>query len=219
MPFCSKCGTEVPENVSFCQECGNALQSGQTNQANKAAPAANAGVENLSLWGYFIKCLKNYANFKGRARRKEFSGFVLFWALIWIGLYFGYSVFGDMSEYEDDLSAIVAGLLALLHTLYELATLIPFFAVCTRRVHDLGKSVWHALPIVAILVSISILFGFYIDDFNDLITAISSLRRPAKAVTLIVTGFIYILWLSCSEGEAKKNEYGSSPKQRKGVQK
>jgi len=29
MPFCSKCGTEVPENVSFCQKCGNAMQGGQ----------------------------------------------------------------------------------------------------------------------------------------------------------------------------------------------
>jgi len=29
MPFCNKCGTEVPENVNFCQKCGNALQSGQ----------------------------------------------------------------------------------------------------------------------------------------------------------------------------------------------
>jgi len=45
MPFCSKCGTEVPENVNFCQKCGNALQSGQKNQADKAIPVANTGVE------------------------------------------------------------------------------------------------------------------------------------------------------------------------------
>jgi hypothetical protein len=30
MPFCSKCGTEVPENINFCQKCGNSLQSGQS---------------------------------------------------------------------------------------------------------------------------------------------------------------------------------------------
>jgi len=27
MPSCPKCGTEVPENVSFCQKCGNALHT------------------------------------------------------------------------------------------------------------------------------------------------------------------------------------------------
>jgi len=27
MPSCPKCGTEVPENVNFCQKCGNALHT------------------------------------------------------------------------------------------------------------------------------------------------------------------------------------------------
>jgi len=32
MPFCSKCGTEVPEGVNFCSKCGNAVQVGQSSQ-------------------------------------------------------------------------------------------------------------------------------------------------------------------------------------------
>ena len=36
-----------------------------------------------SLFIYFIEAFtKNYANFKGRARRKEYWGFTLFYALI-----------------------------------------------------------------------------------------------------------------------------------------
>jgi len=31
MPFCSKCGTEVPENVPFCSKCGYALQGNSQN--------------------------------------------------------------------------------------------------------------------------------------------------------------------------------------------
>ena len=30
MPFCSKCGTEVPIEVSFCSKCGNKLQGEQS---------------------------------------------------------------------------------------------------------------------------------------------------------------------------------------------
>jgi|GEM_PF-4434280 len=30
MPFCSKCGTQVPEDVSFCSKCGNKLQGEQS---------------------------------------------------------------------------------------------------------------------------------------------------------------------------------------------
>ena len=31
-----------------------------------------------TMWGYFTKCLKHYADFRGRASRKEFWSFVLF---------------------------------------------------------------------------------------------------------------------------------------------
>lgn len=33
---------------------------------------------------WFIKCLKNYANFSGRARRKEYWMFILFYMLLYI---------------------------------------------------------------------------------------------------------------------------------------
>jgi len=44
MPFCTKCGTEVPENVNFCTKCGNAISKAksvatETKQASKPKPA------------------------------------------------------------------------------------------------------------------------------------------------------------------------------------
>ena len=36
----------------------------------------------LGLWGYFTRCLStDYVNFRDRARRKEYWGFILFWTL------------------------------------------------------------------------------------------------------------------------------------------
>jgi len=47
MPFCPNCGTEVPENVNFCQKCGNALQSGQSsNQGSKSQKEFSSIVNN-----------------------------------------------------------------------------------------------------------------------------------------------------------------------------
>ena len=48
-------------------------------QNNNTAPQG----ENLSLWGYFVRCItKKYSDFSGRARRKEWWSFALFELLI-----------------------------------------------------------------------------------------------------------------------------------------
>ena len=44
-------------------------------------------MKKLSLFDYFIKCYKEYANFEGRARRREYWGFMLFWNIIYLAFY------------------------------------------------------------------------------------------------------------------------------------
>ena len=80
--------------------------------------------ENYSAFHWIAKCLKNYINFNGRARRKEFWFFNLF-------------TFG--------LSFIIAALFGPQSPLLGLITLViflPFLAVSARRLHDIGKSGW-----------------------------------------------------------------------------
>jgi len=43
MPFCSKCGTEAPEDVKFCSKCGNALQNKQNSIIKTALPFVAGG--------------------------------------------------------------------------------------------------------------------------------------------------------------------------------
>ena len=70
---------------------------------------------------------KNYANFKGRARRSEYWFFVLF-NMIASGLLTGIS-----TASENSVFLILSGI-------YSLAVIIPTLAVIWRRLHDIGKS-------------------------------------------------------------------------------
>jgi uncharacterized membrane protein YhaH (DUF805 family) len=75
---------------------------------------------------WYVKVLKQYADFNGRARRKEYWMFLLFNFIISLVL------------------GILAGVIRMpiLATLYMLAVLVPAIAVGVRRMHDIGKSGW-----------------------------------------------------------------------------
>ena len=91
----------------------------------------------------YLKCLKNYATFQGRASRKEYWMFVLtniIFAVIAVildnvlgtrimGMYYGY-----------------------IYILYTLFVLIPGLAVLVRRLHDINKSgAWYFIALVPLI--------------------------------------------------------------------
>lgn len=79
---------------------------------------------------YYINCLKKYATFSGRARRKEYWMFALFNVIFFIGC----NVIDVFLE--------TFGMISLL---YQLAIFIPTAAVCCRRYHDINRSGWWIL--------------------------------------------------------------------------
>lgn len=81
--------------------------------------------------------IKNYANFEGRARRKEYWYFVLVNLIISFVLGFASGLVG--------LTFGPTGENGILDSIYSLAVLIPSIAVAVRRVHDNGKSGWYIL--------------------------------------------------------------------------
>ena len=85
---------------------------------------------------WFVKCLKQYADFGGRARRTEFWMFVLFNII--------FSVVASLIDRAIGfkIGAIQMGIIGLI---YSLAVLIPALAVSVRRLHDIGKSGWMIL--------------------------------------------------------------------------
>lgn len=85
---------------------------------------------------YFVKALKEYATFTGRARRKEYWMYVLFYILFSIAVGILDSLLGTK---DPDTGAGMLG------GLYSLALLVPSLAVGARRLHDMGKSGWWLL--------------------------------------------------------------------------
>ena len=86
--------------------------------------------------------LKRYAQFEGRANRREYWMFQLFLMLVAVAI----SLLGGvlaiiMRGNEDALAAIVMGFMGLLGLVW-LATLLPLIAVTVRRLHDCNQSGW-----------------------------------------------------------------------------
>jgi uncharacterized membrane protein YhaH (DUF805 family)/regulator of sirC expression with transglutaminase-like and TPR domain len=87
---------------------------------------------------WYIKVLKKYAVFSGRARRKEYWMFVLF------------NFIFSLVAFILDLVIFGIGLVGFspLNIMYGLAVFVPTLAVSIRRLHDVGKSGWYYLIIL-----------------------------------------------------------------------
>ena len=100
---------------------------------------------------WYLKVMReNYANFNGRARRKEYWMFALFQFILMIVLMILDSVLG----LGFDIGGIPLGY-GWLYTLGALAHFIPGLAVVVRRLHDVGKSGWFYLigliPLIGVI--------------------------------------------------------------------
>ena len=83
---------------------------------------------------WYLKCLKNYADFSSRARRMEYWMFCGFNLIIYVVLAFIDLTLGWWSH-ELGFGGLGG--------IYCLAVIIPGLAVSVRRLHDIGKSGWN----------------------------------------------------------------------------
>ena len=78
---------------------------------------------------WYLKVLKQYADFKGRARRKEYWMFLLF-----------NMIFACLAGIIDNITGLSGEApIGPIYGIYTLAMLIPIIAVSVRRMHDIGK--------------------------------------------------------------------------------
>lgn len=90
---------------------------------------------------WYLQAMRKYADFSGRARRREYWFFMLFYAvfalvIVVLGLLFaaGSASLTNMGE--------GIGAMGVIYTLYVLGNLLPGLAVSVRRLHDTGRSGW-----------------------------------------------------------------------------
>jgi uncharacterized membrane protein YhaH (DUF805 family) len=101
---------------------------------------------------WYLKVLKNYAVFSGRARRTEYWMFFLFNAIITIIL----SILQSIADIDNLLTGI-----------YGLLTILPSLAVGARRLHDSGRSGWWLLLCLIPFIGAIILLIFFCLDSEE----------------------------------------------------
>ncbi|MDR0606017.1 MAG: DUF805 domain-containing protein [Bacteroidales bacterium] len=105
---------------------------------------------------WYIKCLKQYAKFSGRARRKEYWMFVLFDAVFLI-----IAILIENHILESNFGKSIYGSVPLT---YFLGTLLPRLAVSVRRLHDIGKKGWNIFIIFIPIIGYPIFLAYMMAD-------------------------------------------------------
>lgn len=90
----------------------------------------------------FILAIQNYANFKGKATRREYWMYILYYIVILYILYF-------LSDYSNN--SIFIGL-------FQIILIIPTLSILVRRLHDVNKSGWLILFSFLPLLNLYLLF-------------------------------------------------------------
>ena len=108
--------------------------------------------EQFNMIDWFVKCLKNYVTFTGRARRKEFWFFMLMCVLI-----------GIVARIIDR----ILGTGQLFDSLLNLALFLPSLAVGARRLHDTGRSGWWQLLVLTIIGIIPLIIWWATDTKQE----------------------------------------------------
>lgn len=135
--------------------------------------------------------LKKYAEFDGRARRKEYWMYVLLLIIVGVVL--------SVLEGIVGLRGMV-GPYGPLTALFLLATLVPSLAVGVRRLHDTDRSGWWLLiGYGPFLLSLCLMF-FGIPQFAMILSIIA------------LIGFVVLLVFMVMEGTKGPNQYGPDPK-------
>jgi uncharacterized membrane protein YhaH (DUF805 family) len=184
---------------------------------------------------WYLKVLKQYADFNGRARRKEYWMFVLISTIISSIIIIISSILSAIFLTAD--SPYYLGI-NILSSIYSLSVFIPSLAVGVRRLHDVGKSGWllllnllsiFFLAIFTLLFLITILESSgsplileTLESFESplILEIFEAIKNPlilygGMAIFSLLSfgGAIWLIVLLVKDGEPGENKYGENPKE------
>lgn len=154
---------------------------------------------------WFFKALRNYANFDGRARRKEYWYFCLFYLLLMIVAAAADQVFLGSWRAQS------------IQMLTSLIFFIPSLAVLVRRLHDTGRSGKHVLwyYLLAMLYFIVLVTYVAICTVTGAVSQLNSslpflIVAGTGALGILIYAVFMLIWC-CTKGTPGENEYGPDP--------
>jgi uncharacterized membrane protein YhaH (DUF805 family) len=130
----------------------NAVPAGATSCIDQRRFNQRRGERSMN---WYLGALKRYADFAGRARRREYWFFVLFNLII-------SAVLSIIDMFVGTYSASAG--IGVLAGIYTLAVLLPGIGVSIRRLHDTGRSGWWLLIVLVPLVGAIVLLVFMVLD-------------------------------------------------------
>ncbi len=171
-----------------------------------------------SLWRYYLDAFRlRYFDFTGRARRREYWGFVLFDSIVsLVLLILGFLIFfpSELGEAGDPIGGLInlmmsTFLICSLAMVYGLLTLPARMAIAVRRLHDTGRSGWW-------------IFGYYLwsaigTTILNMVALRSSSIGTIETIQLIsslisLVGAVTILIFLLRDSSREVNAWGESPK-------
>ena len=134
---------------------------------------------------YYSICLSKFADFSGRARRREYWTFAIVNCLIALLLLILGLAFGEDSPASN-----------ILVTIFYLIMLVPNLSVSVRRLHDIGKSGWHMflslIPLIGdgVLVAIALLPALLASTGHDAVFLIRKMKENLEEPLTLDTAII-----------------------------
>ena len=200
---CLTCGNDNPADAQFCGGCGVSLSI----STSSGIGIGTAELPMVSFPQAINLGFKNYFKFSGRATRAENWWWVLFTVLAGIVLAVVDTLTGTMGMFGDS---------GLLGFLFELAILVPSFALGVRRLHDINRTGWWLLlflggfPIAAIGGGILLVSFFLLDNF--LILTVLGFATVIGFGILGLIGIIVLIVWAIKQGDTGPNKYGPDPR-------
>lgn len=210
--FCPRCGGATAPTDAFCGACGTPLTGGEYVNVGNANPYdAGAPVDETayyvdgaatvgpSFWGAFGHCMKNYCNFRGRATRTEYWGWIVVNALIGGAL----QVVATAATLGSGSSVYAAEAASnAVEGLWNLAVMLPAFAVMGRRLHDVGWSAKQMLgPMALGIVGLTLLIiGIGLENLDSGDDVVASTGTVFAGAALVIPAALWQLVLGIASG-------------------
>ncbi|OUN58263.1 DUF805 domain-containing protein [Alistipes sp. An66] len=152
---------------------------------------------------WFFKCIRNYVNFSGRARRTEFWYFILFSCLLLI-----VAMALDVVCFNTPYGVF--------YLLVALFLFLPQLAVSARRLHDTGRTskwlLWNYLALLVWAVAALVLSGLSAFAGGRDASAWFLIVLCGGCVLFFIWEIVFLVWF-CLPGTPGENRYGPDPKQ------